>query len=947
MMVPWPFRRRLVAALILCAATVAAAHAYAAPAPVPEDPPVPEHGVVREEFPVMTTPLRPGGARVRRPHLAPPPLEEVVVFEDSLDGRPLDDEGGWTHIDASGEPTAWHIDSVLNCSQGKVWWCGRVDSSWVFDSNRAGYANSWTHYLENSVRLDTIPPGTTARIGFRHKMNVEKDFDLGTVEVLDLSEGWTPLATFTGKVPTGSGCDTVSVAIPDSIRQQYYTDPDFPLAVPFRFAFFSDIAYSSADGLYNGDGWYIDNVSVTAGPQVRFFDNAENGPGTWTPTILPPVGDFFALANNVITEDICTENRTNVWVDWDPVLQSLVPRLDNLLNTPAVAVERSDRVVVNFDVYRNLPLNACFYYHLNYRYKNAGDPAWSDWIDPTRLIYYGSTKDWARQKVVLPSASGKDSVQVQLGLKDYGQIYCGGTQTSSGVYTFFDNVAVGITATTPPILIQRDLDLFQDTFHTQAFWNNDNINTPLGDSAVVQVSTPRGYKSGFLHYRLNGGSFQAVPLVGSTPALPTLRYADLPAGNYPSNTRVDYYFAVTDSQDATTTLPGGALDDLTYFTVSVLPLKTATNPTLACFDSLAPILFVNNFSGREPKPYIADALTALGYKFDTWNVRGPSSLIGNTPAGSTPGGLYSWPPTQVNTLLQYKAIIWHSGNLSALPIRKEDQAMIQSWIQQPGKDRNLWISGDDIATALQSGDDYNGFLSFTLGGRWIRDLWENFPQDSLHPVVKGYGGSPSAGRFMHVDAGCPLIDDFDMVATSFSAITNGKAGLYLSYPNNFGAATRYATKYSGVGPDSARAVLMGFSFNNIEEGGERLQLTSGTMTGYFKIPPCYTATAAEIDGPAPAPPVPNRLYQNAPNPFNPETSIRYSVSSPGKVRIRIFNASGGLVRTLVDQAESAGTHIVRWNATDDTGRRLGSGVYFYEIETGSGFRAARKLVLLK
>jgi flagellar hook assembly protein FlgD len=96
-----------------------------------------------------------------------------------------------------------------------------------------------------------------------------------------------------------------------------------------------------------------------------------------------------------------------------------------------------------------------------------------------------------------------------------------------------------------------------------------------------------------------------------------------------------------------------------------------------------------------------------------------------------------------------------------------------------------------------------------------------------------------------------------------------------------------------------------------------------------------------------APPIPNRLFQNAPNPFNPETTIRYSVSAAGPVTIRIFNAGGALVRTLVDEARAAGEHTARWNATDDSGRRLGSGVYFYEIQSAGGFRAARKLVLLK
>ena len=411
----------LLGAFLLISAAALAAPCEAAPRPEePAEAPVLERGVVREEFPVWTTPAKLSGNLSRRPHRVPPPLEEVVVFSDSLEGRALDDDGGWTHSDASGEPAAWHIDSLLAC-QGKAWWCGIVDSSWIYDSNRAGYANSWTHYLENSVRLDTIPAGTVARIGFRHTFSAEKDYDYGRLQALDLTFGWVELATFTGEVPSHGSCDTFSVAIPESIRVQYYQDPGNPLPVYFRFVFESDIGFSSADGLYDGDGWTIDNITVRAGAQVRFFDNCENGIGNWSWTVLPPVGDFFALSNNVTTEDLCTDNRSNVWTCWDPVVQSLIPRINNLLNTPAVGVNRADRVVVNFDVYRNLPLNACFYYHLNYRSKNIGAADWGAWTDPTRLLYYGATKDWARQKIVLPGAAGKDSVMVQLAITDFGR----------------------------------------------------------------------------------------------------------------------------------------------------------------------------------------------------------------------------------------------------------------------------------------------------------------------------------------------------------------------------------------------------------------------------------------------------------------------------------------------------------------------------------------------
>ncbi len=882
----------------------------------------------------------------RRPLLPPPPLEEVYVFQDSLDGLSLDDQGGWTHYDASGGPTAWHIDTVLACDNHS-WWVGQVDSSWIFDSNRAGYGNSWTQILENYVDLAGVTSGTTVTLSFQYRMKCEPDYDFGMIQVGSLTEIWAGVGLFTGVMPA-SGCGTFSAVIPESTWIGWVNQPGGLKRMPFRFVFTSDIAFSSEDGLYDGDGWIIDNVEVTAGATTRFFDDMESGMGTWTRTTLPPVGDYFQIRANVVTEDLCTENRTNVWVDWDPVVLSLVPRMDNRLITPAVDVDQSSQVLVAFDIYRNLPLEACFYYSLNYRSRNVG-AEWTNWKDPTGLLYYGSSKDWIRQKVNLLEAAGKDSVQVMFIVKDYGQIYCGGSTAFSNVYPLFDNVAIGVKLVAPPIFLPRDLDLFNDTFRTTAFFGNDNFNTPLGDSAVVQVGTSRGYKNGFMYYRLNNGSWSSVALQQSAPALPTYRWADVPPGNYAAGTTLQYYFAVTDSADSVAYLPANAPSAQVYFSASVLPVKSATNPVLGCTDSLATILFINNNAGREPEPTIAKALAAQGYKFDTWDVNGPTTGAGNTPGGSPAGDpFYFWPGATTNDLLGYSAIIWHAGNLTQYTLRQPDQALLQSWIQQPGKSRNLYITGDNVAYELiVKGQNYNSFLDFTMGARYLRNIWEDFPQDTLHPVILGIAGSPSAGRFMHANGDCPLIEDFDLIAVATGAPARGKTGTFLRYPNNFPAATRFATKYTTFGSDSARSLFQAISYNNIEEAGERYRLIKNIMTDYFQIPACYYPTAVADDPASGAPPLPDMLFQNVPNPFNPETTIRYSVAGPGGVTIRIYSAGGALVRTLVDRYHASGRYSARWDGKDDLGRKLGSGVYFYKLETASGSREAKKLLMLK
>ncbi|HEU4725351.1 MAG TPA: FlgD immunoglobulin-like domain containing protein [Candidatus Eisenbacteria bacterium] len=905
----------------------------------------PENNALVPMQEVRELPVGGNAARTRGVNRAAAVGETVYVYSTTLEGLSSPgNEGGWTHKDLSLQPTAWHIDSLLACpGMGKQWWCGLRDSSWIYDSNRAGYDNNWAQYLENSVDLTGIPLGQVVTLGFRHRFNAEPDYDYGFVQVLDLDQSWQPLATFTGKVPNGAGCDTFTVVIPDTIRAKF--DPGIP--VPFRFAFTSDVGYSSADGLYDGDGWSIDNITVKSGTDVRFFDNGNNGLGSWYYSTYPGVGDFFTIRQNVYTEDLCTANASKVWTAFDPVILTLVPRINNVVITPPIATNRANSVFMEFDVYRNLALNSCYFYEPEYRTKNVGDADWTLWSNPTNFVYYGGSKDWARQRIALPAAGNRDSVQYRLGVKDLSAAFCDGAGAYNNTYALFDNLSLGVIATAPPSIITRDIDLYQDTFKTTAFFANDNMNTPLGDSTVVQVSASRGYKSGFLHYRINNGSFATAPLVPSVAALPTFRYADVPAGNYPANTTVEYYFSVTDSTDQIAYAPANAPTAQKYFSASILPVKTATNPALSCFDSLATILFVNHFSGRETSARMADALKALGYKFDTWDVNGPSSGIGNSLGGSHVGDPYRWPVTDVNSIIQYKTIIWHSGDLSAFTITPEDEQVIQSWIQQSGKDRNFLISGDDVAYELATlGKDFNSFLGFTCGARFTRDIWENVPQDTLHPVVTGLAGSPTAGRSMHLNGDCPLVSRFDMVASSSTAQISGKSGAMLRYPNNQPAATRYATKYSSIGSDSARAVFMGFSFNSIEEGGERIQLMKNIVNGYFKENACYAATAVEEEGAPGSPRFRNELFQNAPNPFNPETSIRYTISQRGPVTIDIFNVNGARVRTLVEKAHEPGVYTTRWNGTDDSGRHVASGVYFYQLRAG-GVVDSKKLILLK
>lgn len=100
------------------------------------------------------------------------------------------------------------------------------------------------------------------------------------------------------------------------------------------------------------------------------------------------------------------------------------------------------------------------------------------------------------------------------------------------------------------------------------------------------------------------------------------------------------------------------------------------------------------------------------------------------------------------------------------------------------------------------------------------------------------------------------------------------------------------------------------------------------------------------DKPTNATPTEFALRQNYPNPFNPQTTIEYQLPENTHVTIAIYDMRGRKVRTLISSDMKAGYHKVIWNARDEAGSSVSSGVYFYKIKTNE-FLATYKMILLK
>ncbi|MCK4774745.1 MAG: T9SS type A sorting domain-containing protein, partial [Candidatus Krumholzibacteria bacterium] len=83
-------------------------------------------------------------------------------------------------------------------------------------------------------------------------------------------------------------------------------------------------------------------------------------------------------------------------------------------------------------------------------------------------------------------------------------------------------------------------------------------------------------------------------------------------------------------------------------------------------------------------------------------------------------------------------------------------------------------------------------------------------------------------------------------------------------------------------------------------------------------------------------------------PFNPTTTIRYSIAERGRVTLRVYNVAGQLVKTLVEEEQSPETasRAVTWDGRNQAGHAVSSGVYFYKL-AAKGFNKTKKMILLK
>ncbi len=290
------------------------------------------------------------------------------------------------------------------------------------------------------------------------------------------------------------------------------------------------------------------------------------------------------------------------------------------------------------------------------------------------------------------------------------------------------------------------------------------------------------------------------------------------------------------------------------------------------------------------------------------------------------------------SLNDYQTVIWILGDESTADetFSKTEQNYVKSFLKKGG---NLFVSGSEIGWDLDHKGDSSdrSFYHNYLKAQYVDDAPDG--KKATYYACQAIPGGLFDG-----------LPDF--------SFDNGKHGTFdVDWPdaikplNGAKAILRYkgakTSNIAGIlfegtfpgGSAEGKLVNMGVPFETIYYSDKRDTLMSKVFSFFEgKI----TKIALNNDHTPEA----YKLEQNFPNPFNPTTTIRYSLARSTQVSLEIYNALGQRIRTLVSGQQSAGSYQVQWDGKNDFGQPVPSGVYLYRLKT-KNYTAGKRMLLIR
>jgi hypothetical protein len=608
------------------------------------------------------------------------------------------------------------------------------------------------------------------------------------------------------------------------------------------------------------------------------------------------------------------------------------------------------------------------------------------------FVYYGGP-DYIRihQGITDLLVQGRQYVQAELGVYEIGYIW-GFTSTDGAPAPYFDNVNIVTYEFGGPGIAFREIDTFQDNFPeigvidyanlgensirldcAQNIAPQDDLWNDPGDSIWFDITVVRTgavlNDAPKLYYKLDpnplfdpyrsypndGWVYGDSTFTAAGPAVVDRWNFDLPdTGFFFPGDQLHYYIEAQDfvGTIGTTILPGdttgwndfsGTYIYRTDFTVRGLPtLKSTTT------GDHPKILFWNDFANRgNAEEAWMFALNNLGYnereQYDVFYTNGPSSGVGDGLGGRA---------TDLQ-LSGYETLLYSLGDLSSFGMSNGDPendagndiAVVDAWLRQGNK--NMFATGDNFVTDLATaGTSTQAFLADWIHvdrvAKDIRPLIGN----QAAPTVKPMAGNPVFGDFEWIAfGGCLGFNEFDAVNIQVDAV---KLAEFLNPAGGGGAYTYSAATLYSDATYSNEIITLPYDLHFIYEPATNAKTPPTPSAARARVLEevllyfGYTGGGTATD----VTPAAMNKFAVYPNPFNPSTKIQFNSAKATEATISIFNVRGTKVATVYRGRVDSGLNTFTWNGTDDSGRQVGSGVYFAVVDS-KDFTSKVKVTLLK
>lgn len=334
-------------------------------------------------------------------------------------------------------------------------------------------------------------------------------------------------------------------------------------------------------------------------------------------------------------------------------------------------------------------------------------------------------------------------------------------------------------------------------------------------------------------------------------------------------------------------------------------------------------------------------------------------------------------------MLGYRAVIVNTGSFGGGAMWPQDWNLFKDWMQAVTCNGNAQLKGfiaNGMNMSLILSLQNPGFMTQFCGVTHTCAAYNSpgcppgVPEDENYCVQLEGAPGPAWAPGIPMDLfgnWCPPMLTFDVMGTTGGGLGNK---VYQNVLTSNQAQYAQVTRDASAEPSNYRTVVDGYSyhyltqrdlsqwpdpdtqcpvedqprvnaaFNEIRDQLKWVLNIANPMNLGLCVDPCADA-ASDVPGYDAGIAV-NRLYQNHPNPFNPRTTITFSLAQAGPTELVIYDVSGRKVRTLFDGHKDAGTHSLVWDGRDDAGNPVASGVFWSQLAV-DGFSSNKKMVVLK